>query len=199
MSRRTDELLALRDLAKIVHGLLDGTHDVAAVREAVLLCDAFRPREYQPRNPICADGGEGGGCVDFDLALPGTSPEEQILKSKSKPAIFPNIFPNRGTWLSPFASAWVTRFGKGCAVPWGVLARALRNLVTEQGEAEVLRRWKNYLASTTPQYVSPPRFAFTFGSWDRPQPRKLAPGEIPDQLPDEDDDAYAMRLARLGY
>lgn len=196
MSRRTDELLALRDLAVIVHALLDGAVELAAVREAVLLCDALRPRGYEPRKRFGADGGEGGGCVDFDLALPGTSPEEQILKSKSKPPIGPNQFgPTRATWLSPFGAAWVGRFGVGSQPPWGILARSLKALVAEHGSDEVARRFKNYLSTAEARYVSVPRFAETFGAWTTANPDAWKHDPV-EPRPGEDGDAYLARQIR---
>jgi len=196
MTRRTDELLALRDLVLVVHGLLDGTHDVAAVREAVLLCDALRPRDYQPRKQLDLMGGKGGVVSNRILPNIESSMKGEISKTnQNKPD---TIFPNRGTWLSPFASAWIARFGKGSEVPWGRIASAIRNLVIEQGEAEVLRRWRNFLSATSVEYVNPSRFAFTFGAWDTPDPDawKRDPTVI---RPGESVDAYIARLAAAGY
>lgn len=129
--------------------------------------------------------GGGGGVFDSDLSLPGTSSKGEIIKSNTS-EMGPNSGPNsRETWLSPFASAWRQQFQ--ASPPWGQLARSLRPLIAEHGDEEVLRRWKNYLLGAGAQYVSPTRFATTFGAWTTPDPdawrhdpSQFRPGETTD-------------------
>lgn len=180
------EIRILRKLAVVAKRYFDGLCDREALQKALDTCNI----------ELALEGlGGGGGCVDSGLALPGTPPEEQILKtSQNKRA----KIEKRGTWLSPFAAAWVARFGVGSSAPWGRLAKELHALVEQFGADAVLIRWKNYLASSQPQYVSPTRFASTYGSWENPA-RRNVPGEVPYQEPDESIDAYIVRLARLGF
>lgn len=67
------------------------------------------------------------------------------------------------TWLTPYWDAWVARFdGKPVAGP---LVRNLKPLHDQHGLEKTLKHWTNYLASAEGQYVSPSRFATTFGEW----------------------------------
>lgn len=70
----------------------------------------------------------------------------------------------RPTWLTPYGEVWREKFGG--ELPWGPAADALAPLRKEWGEDETLRRWKNYIATATAQYVNPARFASTWNRWN---------------------------------
>lgn len=84
----------------------------------------------------------------------------------------------RPTWLTPYAAAWKARFGG--EMPIGPAATALAPLRKEHGDEELLRRWKNYLAVASPEYVNPARFASTWARWDTAaiQPMRGKVGEV---------------------
>lgn len=193
MSRRTEELHALRGLRDII--LAAPAESVTeTVRDVASRCASLGPRSYGPKSELAPMGG-GGGCVDFDLALPRTPPEEQILKTSQNPELAPieSAPIGRPTWLSVFGAAWRDKLGG--SPPWGQLARALKPVVAEHGEAETLRRWKNYLIGAGAQYVSPARFASTFGAWTTPDPDKWKhdPSEF---RPGESHESYIHRQVR---
>lgn len=71
--------------------------------------------------------------------------------------------PTRGTWLTPFASAWEAQYGGHPS--FGRLAKALDPLVKQHGPDVVLESWRRYLADTSAKYAAPEKFAQTFGSW----------------------------------
>lgn len=73
----------------------------------------------------------------------------------------------RETWLTPYWDAWVARFGG--KPPAGQLAKALKPLHDEYGLTQTVKHWGNYLASTAAPFVSPTRFAATFGEWAVPR------------------------------
>jgi hypothetical protein len=70
---------------------------------------------------------------------------------------------DRNTWLTPFGMPWQDRAG---TPPFGQMARALKPLVEEYGEPEVLTRWLRYLGGTDPKFWSPSRFAATYKTWE---------------------------------
>ena len=74
------------------------------------------------------------------------------------------------TWLTPYFDAWHTRYGG--TMPCGVVAKVLKPLEAEHGPEETLRRWIVYLTSTDGRFVSPARFASTWGEWGRLAPVK---------------------------
>lgn len=67
------------------------------------------------------------------------------------------------TWLTPYWDAWVAQYGGEPSA--GKLVKPLRKLHDTHGQADVLPRWKAYLAGTGPQYASAVKFAETYGSW----------------------------------
>jgi hypothetical protein len=74
----------------------------------------------------------------------------------------------RPTWLTPFADAWRAR--NGGTMSAGKAVKALADLVEEYGADETLRRWVIYLAAKG-EYANAPKFAETWGLWDKPQLR----------------------------
>lgn len=68
------------------------------------------------------------------------------------------------TWLTPYAEIWKAKFGG--EMPVGPATDHLAPLRKDWGDAEVLRRWKNYIAVATAQYVNPARFASTWSHWN---------------------------------
>lgn len=199
MSRRVGELHALRNLAVVVRAVLTGTSEPSALEAALLECDAFSPRPYSVREAIGANGGKGE-CVDFEVSLTSEASDNgQILKSKAVTPIDTKSIStkSRRTWLSPFAVAWVERFGKGSIPRWGMLAKYLAPLVSEHGADETLRRWRNYLLGAEARYVSESRFAETFGAWDTPDPDAWRHDRTAFR-PGESQDAYIARQTRGG-
>lgn len=72
--------------------------------------------------------------------------------------------PSKVTWLTPYWDAWIDAYdGKPNG---GVLAKALKALHDEHGEAVVLPRWRYFLSETPAGFVNPHKFASTFGSWE---------------------------------
>lgn len=198
MSRRVGELHALRDLAVVARAVFAGTSEPSALGAVLLVCDSFSPRLYPTREAIGANGGKGE-CVDFEVSLTSEAYDNgQILKSKAGKPHAKRISTNsRGTWLSPFAAAWVARVGPGSSPRWGILAKALAPLVQAHGDAETLRRWKNYLTGSEVRYASAPRFAETFGAWDTPDPDAWRHDKTAFR-PGESQDAYIARQIRGG-
>jgi hypothetical protein len=90
----------------------------------------------------------------------------------------------RPTWLTPFADAWRAKYGGEMAA--GTAVRSLRKLVDEYGSPEVERRWLIYTAATPPEYANAPKFAATWGRWDKAQltamPGRANLGFAPDVL-----------------
>ncbi len=92
----------------------------------------------------------------------------------------------RETWLTPYGLAWQARTAGGLP-PYGQLARYLRPLISRHGGEAVARAWCRYLAEVEVEWLSPARFASTFGHWAgtaAPSPREMrrepiAPEEIP--------------------
>jgi hypothetical protein len=72
------------------------------------------------------------------------------------------------TWITPFADAWKARFGGD--MPIGPALTALAPLRTAHGDEETLRRWMNYMAVASPEFVNPARFASTWARWDTSDP-----------------------------
>ena len=183
----------MRHVADTAKLLLGGSVDLDALRQAVASWETFRPLPFRRRvSDSVSRGGERGGCVDSGLSVPGTSTNGEILKSTTKPHVSAKSNANsRPTWLSAFGSAWRERFA--ASPHWGQLARAINPLVTEHGEAEVLRRFKNYLLGSGAQYASPARFAITFGAWTTPDPDAWRHDRTAFR-PGESQDAYIARL-----
>lgn len=72
--------------------------------------------------------------------------------------------PSKVTWLTPYWDAWIDAYGG--KPPGGMLAKALKLVHDEHGEADVLRRWRYYLKETPATYVNVHRFVSTFGEWE---------------------------------
>lgn len=51
----------------------------------------------------------------------------------------------------------------------GAAVRSLKRLVDTHGTEEAARRWGIYLAQTPAEYANAPKFASTWGHWERPQ------------------------------
>jgi hypothetical protein len=83
----------------------------------------------------------------------------------------------RPTWLSPFAEAWRSRYGGEMSA--GKAVRAIARLREIHGADETLRRWRIYLEATAAEYANAPKFAETWGRWDRPTLRASPNGVKP--------------------
>lgn len=88
----------------------------------------------------------------------GTSP---LHGDQTSPLVTPANSPSR--WVAEAAADFCGRFG-GVA-NHGKVGRALKPLVSAHGWPEVRARWRRYLAATEARFVSPARFAETFGGW----------------------------------
>jgi hypothetical protein len=73
----------------------------------------------------------------------------------------------RETWLTPFGTTWQVAYGGDPA--YGELAKHLHPLVVQHDHGEVLEHWGRYLEATDAQFVSPARFAQTYGRWGKPE------------------------------
>lgn len=76
----------------------------------------------------------------------------------------------RPTWLTPFADTWRSRYGGEMSA--GRAVQSLARLVELYGAEEVLRRWVIYLDATAAEYANAPKFAQTWGRWERPVLRR---------------------------
>lgn len=77
----------------------------------------------------------------------------------------------RPTWLTPFAAVWKAQFPEA-QVPFKMLAQQLSPLVKVHPADRIRAELAAYLAQTPPQFLNLSKFAATFGSWNRPQPRR---------------------------
>jgi len=77
-------------------------------------------------------------------------------------------------WLSPYIEDWKQRFGADPIA--GQLAKALSTVHKEYGLAVTRERWRFYLSKVSGDYVSPARFAATFGEWN-PETRPMSDDE----------------------
>lgn len=82
----------------------------------------------------------------------------------------------KATWLTPFGDAWQERYGGAPA--YGELGKHLKPLRDAHPVGEVLEHWGRYLEATEAAYVSPARFAQTYGMWGKP------PRPSKDHVPD---------------
>jgi len=78
------------------------------------------------------------------------------------------------TWLSPFASVWKRQFPDS-VIPFKQLARELKPLTAAHPTERIVEELRAYLRKTPPQFLSPHRFAFAFGSWSKPEPQERRP------------------------
>lgn len=81
---------------------------------------------------------------------------------------------SRGTESAPSWSAracelWTARFG-GTA-PGGRIGKALKPLIAQHGEAEVLAVWERYLATQPAEFANPQDFGAKYGTWMTPAPQ----------------------------
>jgi hypothetical protein len=51
--------------------------------------------------------------------------------------------------------------------PFGRIGKALKPLVQQHGEAEVLSTWRRYLTTEPAKYVTPESFAAKYGTWKK--------------------------------
>lgn len=72
-------------------------------------------------------------------------------------------------WSKQACSDWLERF-PGSSAPGGRIGKALKPLRAKHGWLAVRRAWRNYLAQTQPEFVSPQHFANTFGAWAQVRP-----------------------------
>ena len=68
------------------------------------------------------------------------------------------------TWLTPFAEVWNLSYGG--ELPFGEAGKALKKLVAQHGESEVITRFGRYCSETPGQYASVHKFKQTFGVWN---------------------------------
>lgn len=187
----------MRNVADTAKLLLGGSVDIEALRQAVALWDAFRPLPFRRRIALSGVGGEGGGVsagqesqehtvASVEDPIQSQLPEDSAKSSAKSPP-----------WLGRFAAEWRSRFGEGSQPPWGAMGRALKPLIAECGIEEVRKRWANYLLTAEARYVSPQRFAMTFGAWvtSHPDAWKYDPTEF---RPGESHEAYIRRQVRGG-
>jgi hypothetical protein len=81
-------------------------------------------------------------------------------------ALAPNL------WSREACDDWIARF-EGIP-PGGRIGKALKPLVTRYGWVAVRPAWRRYLAASEAMYVSPQRFASTYGAWvQRGKGRKI--------------------------
>jgi len=78
------------------------------------------------------------------------------------------------TWLSPFAAVWRSAY-PSAQVPFKQLARELKPLTEAHPTERIVAELEAYLKKTPPQFLSPHRFAMTFGAWTKPEPRERRP------------------------
>lgn len=78
-------------------------------------------------------------------------------------------------WLAPYAEALHKRTGG--AVAWGRLGKALKPLVEQHGDAEVLLSWRRYLVDTDAKFLSAEKFAQTYGVWSGEVAAKATPAQ----------------------
>ena len=78
------------------------------------------------------------------------------------------------TWLSPFAKVWRSAY-PSAMVPFKQLAREFKPLVKAHPTERIVTELKAYLQKTPPQFLSPHRFAMTFGAWSTPEPKSYRP------------------------
>jgi len=84
---------------------------------------------------------------------------QQLRKKKEEKNI-----PERNTWLTPYATEWQDRYGG--KMEFGIAAKYLKPLHDEHGPEKTLAHFKNFIEQTEATFVSYPRFAQTFGSWN---------------------------------
>lgn len=163
-----------------------------------LVLGLLRGPKMGPKRAQGSVGGVGGG-VSRNIELQGNS--VNLLPSKESQNLAKRAQkkgPKTGppTWLSPYAAAWVARFG---APPkWGLLARQLRPLHDEHGAEKTLRHWKHFLQRSTAEHVNPERFKVTFGVWATADPDAWKHDQTLPR-PGESVDAMIARLADAGY
>ena len=78
------------------------------------------------------------------------------------------------SWLKPYLRTWYSAYPEGIA-PVRQLAHYLKPLRQAHSETRIVSELAAYLARTEACYVSLPRFAATFGSWNRPAPKDQRP------------------------
>lgn len=83
---------------------------------------------------------------------------EDRLKKLEKPALRLDT-----PWNQQACEDWIERFN-GTA-PGGRIGKALKPLVAKHSWEAVRPAWKRYLESSEPEFVSPEKFASTYGSW----------------------------------
>ena len=96
----------------------------------------------------------------------GPDPPEVEVEVKSKSRTTSAAARQRKTWLTPFGEAWHARYGGEPA--YGELAAHLSPLRADHVLGEMLEHWTRYLEATEAKYVSPARFAQTYGHWGKP-------------------------------
>jgi hypothetical protein len=77
---------------------------------------------------------------------------------------------HKTTWLTPFADIW--KEAAGGEMAFGPAAKNLKPLVDKFGTAQVQEHFRNYMKKTTAGMWSFARFATTYGTWGKEQPRK---------------------------
>ena len=83
------------------------------------------------------------------------------------PTANPTAVVRKPTWLTPFGNAWHAVYGGEPA--YGELAKHLKPLRDAHDLGEILEHWTRYLEMTEATYVSPARFAQTYGMWGKPK------------------------------
>jgi hypothetical protein len=78
------------------------------------------------------------------------------------------------TWLSPFAAVWRSAY-PSAEIPFKQLAQALSPLRKAHDPERIAAELKGYLSKTPPQFLNLRKFAATFGSWARLEPKARGP------------------------
>ena len=102
------------------------------------------------------------------LTTPRTSPRTSPEGARKRAATYgkdssQEALRKRPGWTERAGKAWATTLG-GTA-PFGRIGKALKPLVDQHGENEVLVVWAKYLAEEPAQFVTPEQFASKFGIW----------------------------------
>ena len=97
---------------------------------------------------VVAESHQGSGCT----------PPKTVRETDSKTRAAA-----KGGWPAQASAIWKLKMG-GPMAP-GQLARTLKPVVDEHGEAAVLAAWDTYLSVENPKYASPTQFVQKFAHW----------------------------------
>ena len=183
-------LPVLARLCGTTPSLMSSSLDALSRMGWIARCElSVKVRSWRKWNPPELRGGPRVGAgrppiqteikINQNDSPPSPSPlirEEEREKSAGKAPAGPAA-KGRLTWLTPYGECWDILTGG--TPPYGKLASALKPLHDKHGPELVCRALSRYLRSSDAQYLSPSRFAETFGSWCpevmRPKAQPLSP------------------------